>query len=339
MKVIDKIKAAEAENKSLFSFEYFAPKTENGVENLLETMERMVVQVHAPCFCDITWSTPTANVTMEIANRMQNSVCVEAMMHITCANMPVEKIDIALDTIKSNGLQNVLALRGDPPPGEDQFVPVEGGFSCALDLVKHMRSKYGDYFGIAVSGYPEAHPSVFGPDGVASPEAYASDLAYLKRKVDAGADLIFFDTDIFLKFVKDCRQIGITCPIVPGIYPIIDYKGFLRMTGLCKTKIPEEISDALERIKDNEDAVRAYGIRLGTKMCKKILGSGVKHLHLYTLNKEESSLRILMNLGLIEESTIPTPISQLTPQDAPVSIPTSARMDSEDVEVQKTLYL
>ncbi|KNA25662.1 hypothetical protein SOVF_004500 isoform A [Spinacia oleracea] len=285
MKVIDKIKAAEAENKSLFSFEYFAPKTENGVENLLETMERMVVQVHAPCFCDITWSTPTANVTMEIANRMQNSVCVEAMMHITCANMPVEKIDIALDTIKSNGLQNVLALRGDPPPGEDQFVPVEGGFSCALDLVKHMRSKYGDYFGIAVSGYPEAHPSVFGPDGVASPEAYASDLAYLKRK------------------------------------------------------IPEEISDALERIKDNEDAVRAYGIRLGTKMCKKILGSGVKHLHLYTLNKEESSLRILMNLGLIEESTIPTPISQLTPQDAPVSIPTSARMDSEDVEVQKTLYL
>uniref|UniRef100_A0A803KU03 Methylenetetrahydrofolate reductase n=1 Tax=Chenopodium quinoa TaxID=63459 RepID=A0A803KU03_CHEQI len=304
MKVIDKIKAAEAENKALFSLEYFAPKTGNGIKILFETMERMVV--HNPFFCDITWTTATSNVTIDIANRMQNSVCVDTMMHITCANMPVEKIDEALDTIKANGLQNVLALRGDPPPGQDKFVPVEGGFACALDLVSHMRCKYGDYFGIAVSGYPEAHPSVFGPDGVASPEAYASDLAYLKRKVDAGADLIitqlFFDTNIFLKFVKDCREIGITCPIVPGIYPIVDYKGFVKMTSLCKTKIPQEITDALESIKDDDEAVKAYGIRLGTEMCKKIFANGIKHLHLYTLNKEESSLKILMNLGLIEST-------------------------------------
>ncbi|XP_011074036.1 probable methylenetetrahydrofolate reductase [Sesamum indicum] len=314
MKVIEKIREATAanDNRVVFSFEFFPPKTEDGVDNLFERMERMVA--HNPTFCDITWGAggSTADLTLEIANRMQNMVCVETMMHLTCTNMPIEKIDHALVTIKSNGIQNVLALRGDPPHGQDKFVQVEGGFACALDLVKHIRSKYGDYFGITVAGYPEGHPDVIQDGGVAPPEAYENDLAYLKRKVDAGADLIvtqlFYDTDIFLKFVNDCRQIGITCPIVPGIMPINNFKGFLRMTGFCKTKIPPEIMAALEAIKDNEEAVRAYGIHLGTEMCKKIMASGIRTLHLYTLNMEKSALAILMNLGLIEESKISRPL-------------------------------
>ncbi|KAH6768274.1 methylenetetrahydrofolate reductase 2 [Perilla frutescens var. frutescens] len=309
MKVIEKIQEATSanDNRVVFSFEFFPPKTDDGVENLFERMERMVA--HNPTFCDITWGAggSTADLTLEIANRMQNMVCVETMMHLTCTNMPVEKIDHALTTIKGNGIQNVLALRGDPPHGQDKFVQVEGGFACALDLVKHMRAQYGDYFGITVAGYPEGHPDVI-ENGVASEEAYQSDLAYLKRKVDAGADLIvtqlFYDTDIFLKFVNDCRQIGITCPIVPGIMPINNYKGFIRMTGFCKTKIPTEIMEALEPIKDNDEAVRAYGIHLGTEMCKKIMASGIRTLHLYTLNMEKSALAILANLGLIEESKI-----------------------------------
>ncbi|OIT36719.1 PREDICTED: methylenetetrahydrofolate reductase 2-like [Nicotiana attenuata] len=313
MKVIEKIQeAAKDENRVVFSFEFFPPKTEDGVENLFERMERMVA--HNPSFCDITWGAggSTADLTLEISKRMQNMVCVETMMHLTCTNMPVEKIDHALDTIKTNGIQNVLALRGDPPHGQDKFVQVEGGFACALDLVKHIRAKYGDYFGITVAGYPEAHPDVIPANGIATQEIYENDLAYLKRKVDAGADLIvtqlFYDTDIFLKFVNDCRQLGITCPIVPGIMPINNYKGFLRMTGFCKTKIPEEIMAALEPIKDNEEAVKAYGIHLGTEMCKKILASGIKTLHLYTLNMDKSALAILMNLGLIEESQISRPL-------------------------------
>ncbi|CAN6308767.1 unnamed protein product [Urochloa humidicola] len=311
MKVIEKIHQAEADGRTVFSFEYFPPKTEEGVENLFERMDRMVA--HGPSFCDITWGAggSTADLTLEIANRMQNMVCVETMMHLTCTNMPVEKIDHALETIKSNGIQNVLALRGDPPHGQDKFVQVEGGFGCALDLVQHIRAKYGDYFGITVAGYPEAHPDVIG-EGGATLEAYSNDLAYLKRKVDAGADLIvtqlFYDTDIFLKFVNDCRQIGITCPIVPGIMPINNYKGFLRMTGFCKTKIPDEITAALDPIKDNEEAVKAYGVHLGTEMCKKILATGIKTLHLYTLNLEKSALAILMNLGLIEESKVSRPL-------------------------------
>ncbi|GLT73707.1 hypothetical protein SLA2020_455450 [Shorea laevis] len=309
MKVIDKIRAqADHQNKVVFSFEFFPPKTEDGVDNLFERMDRMVA--HNPTFCDITWGAggSTADLTLDIANKMQNIICVETMMHLTCTNMPVEKIDHALGTIKSNGIQNVLALRGDPPRGQDKFVQVQGGFACALDLVKHIRSKYGDYFGITVAGYPEAHPDVIESNGVASPEGYQKDLEYLKQKVDAGADLIitqlFYDTDIFLKFVNDCRQIGIKCPIVPGIMLINNYKGFLRMTGFCKTKIPAEITAALEPIKDNEEAVKSYGIHLGTEMCKKILAHGIKTLHLYTLNMETSALAILTNLGLIEESKI-----------------------------------
>ncbi|GAB2227843.1 hypothetical protein Droror1_Dr00009670 [Drosera rotundifolia] len=308
MKVIDKIRAAESNNQILFSFEFFPPKTDDGVDNLFERMDRMVS--HNPAFCDITWGAggSTADLTLDIANKMQNMACVETMMHLTCTNMPVEKIDHALGTIKGNGIQNVLALRGDPPHGQDKFVVVEDGFACALDLVKHIRKQYGDYFGITVAGYPEAHPDVIGSDGVATLEGYASDLAYLKSKFDAGADLIvtqlFYDTDNFLKFVNDCRQIGITCPIVPGIMPINNYKGFIRMTGFCKTKIPAEVMAALEPIKDNDEAVRAYGIHLGTEMCKKILANGIKQLHLYTLNMEKSALAILMNLGLIEETKV-----------------------------------
>lgn len=308
--MIDKITEATAGDggRVVFSFEYFPPKTEDGVDNLFERMDRMVA--HNPSFCDITWGAggSTADLTLDIANKMQNMICVETMMHLTCTNMPVEKIDHALQTIKSNGLQNVLALRGDPPHGQDKFVQIEGGFACALDLVKHIREKYGDYFGITVAGYPEAHPDVIGSNGVATTEGYQSDLAYLKKKFDAGADLIvtqlFYDTDIFLKFVNDCRQIGITCPIVPGIMPINNYKGFLRMTSFCKTKIPDEVMAALEPIKDNEEAVKAYGIHLGTEMCKKILAHGIKTLHMYTLNMEKSALAILMNLGLIEESKV-----------------------------------
>ncbi|KAG2722374.1 hypothetical protein I3843_02G109200 [Carya illinoinensis] len=321
MKVIEKIQEGVGnDGKVVFSFEFFPPKTDDGVDNLFERMDRMVA--HNPTFCDITWGAggSTADLTLEIANRMQNIVCVETMMHLTCTNMPVGKIDHALATIKSNGLQNVLALRGDPPHGQGKFVQIEGGFACALDLVKHIRATYGDYFGITVAGYPEAHPDAIGSDGVATEEAYHNDLAYLKRKVDAGADLIvtqlFYDTDNFLKFVNDCRQIGITCPIVPGIMPINNYKGFIRMTGFCKTRIPAEITAALEPIKDNEEAVRSYGVHLGTEMCKKILAHGIKTLHLYTLNMEKSALAILMNLGLLEE----TKISRSLPWRRPANV-------------------
>ncbi|KAL3752914.1 hypothetical protein ACJRO7_000327 [Eucalyptus globulus] len=303
MKAIEKIREAldgrGDDGEPVFSFEFFAPRKKADVNALLDLIGRLVV--HGPAFCDLTWRTgslATDDVTLDMVGKMQNAVGVETMMHLTCTNMPVQRIDRALDRIKSDGIRNVLALRGDPPTGQLKFVPVPDGYGSGLDLVKHIKEKYGDYFGITVAGYPEGHPDVIGSNGVASDEDYQNELAYLKRKVDAGADLIitqlFFDTDIFLKFVNDCRQVGITCPIVPGIMPIGTYKGFARMTSICRTKIPAEVSAALEPIKDNDEAVRNYGIHLGTEMCKKILASGIKTLHIYTFNKEASAVAVLM---------------------------------------------
>ncbi len=226
-------------------------------------------------------------------------------MYMSGTNMPVEKLEAALQQCKQAGIRNILALRGDPPHGEEKFTQVEGGFSCALDLVKYIREKHGDYFGICVSGYPEAHPDQIVEDPEEMKIKYWEDIEYLKKKVEAGADFIitqlFYDVDLFLKFVVDCKSAGITAPILPGIMPIMNYGGFKRMTSFCKTFVPEHVSDVLETIKDNDAAIKAYGISLGTQMCQRLLDSGVPGVHMYTLNLDKSAVGILKNVGLISE--------------------------------------
>eukprot|EP00958_Prasinococcus_capsulatus_P019301 scaffold2360_cov380-Prasinococcus_capsulatus_cf.AAC.4 len=217
--------------------------------------------------------------------------------------MKIEKLAEALKTVKAVGVQNILALRGDPPVGQENWTASIGGFECALDLVKYIRKEYGDYFGICVAGYPEGHPDVIGEGGKVSDESYANELAYLKSKIDAGGEVIvtqlFYDVDRFLKFVDDCRQIGIKCPILPGIMPIQSYNGFKKMTGFCKTQVPQEILDTLEKVKDDDAAVKAYGVELGTRMCRTLLDKGTPGVHMYSLNLEKTVVGILQNLGLI----------------------------------------
>lgn len=304
MKIIDKINACIQRNETFFSFEYFPPRTEEGVENLFERLERMAA--YGPTFCDITWGAggSTADVTLDIAVKMQNYVCVDTMMHLTCTNMPVESLQHALDEAKKNNIRNILALRGDPPKGQEKFEAIEGGLSCALDLVRYIRKEYGNDFGIGVAGYPEVHPDHIVDDPEQMEKNYLASLEYLKQKIEAGADFIvtqlFYDVDIFLKFVKDCRSVGITCPILPGIMPIVTYGGFTRMTGFCKTKVPAAIKDALESIKDNEEAVKEYGEKLCFEMCQQLLASGlVVGLHMYTLNLERCAVATLEKLGLL----------------------------------------
>jgi methylenetetrahydrofolate reductase (NADPH) len=208
--------------------------------------------------------------------------------------MPREEIDLALRKAKENNIQNILALRGDPPRGET-WKQIEGGFANAVDLVRYIRQQYGNYFGICVAGYPEAH---------ADSVSYEQDLQYTKEKVDAGADFIitqlFYDTNIFLKYVQDCRNLGITVPIVPGIMPIHGFAGFDRMTTLCKTAVPQHIRDALDPIKADDEAVKTYGVKLGVDMCKHLIENGVRALHFYTLNLEKSVMSILEGLNLID---------------------------------------
>ena len=231
--------------------------------------------------------------------------------------------------VKGEGIQNILALRGDPPKGSSTFEAVEGGFSCALDLVAYIRQNYGSHFGITVSGYPEAHPDAIKTDPEEQKVAYAADLAYLKRKVEAGGEVIvtqlFYDVELFLKFVSDCRDLGITVPILPGVMPIQTYGGFKRMTGFCKTYVPPAIEATLEGIKDNEEAVKAYGLKLAVDMCRRMLGSGTPGVHLYSLNQDKAVTGILSGLGLIDTSCPPRTL----PWRQPVS--TKGRRNEEAV--------
>jgi len=301
MKIIDKIQKLLDEDATWFSFEYFPPKTEEGVTNLYHRLESM--SLLNPAFVDVTWGAggSTAERTLEICKTSQNYIGLETMMHLTCTNMPVEKLHEALVIAKESGIQNILALRGDPPRGEE-WKQIEGGFGNAVDLVKYIRKYFGNHFGICVGGYPEGHL-----DSTDKEE----DLKYLKTKVDAGADLIitqlFYDTSIFLDFVRRCREIGITVPIIPGIMPIHTYGGFKRMTELCKSIIPPHITEALETVKDNDEAVKNYGVELCIDMCKTLLKAGIKGLHFYTLNLEKSTHAIVDGLGLIESVPRPLP--------------------------------
>eukprot|EP01087_Luapelamoeba_hula_P018139 TRINITY_DN580_c0_g1_i1.p1 TRINITY_DN580_c0_g1~~TRINITY_DN580_c0_g1_i1.p1 ORF type:complete len:584 (-),score=100.59 TRINITY_DN580_c0_g1_i1:78-1829(-) len=298
MKIIDKINKSQEQKRPFFSFEYFPPKTDEGTHNLFDRLDRMAS--FGPAWIDVTWGAggSTASKTLEICCTSQQFIGLETMMHLTCTNMPRQEIDEALAKAHAGGIHNILALRGDPPRGEE-WKQMEGGFAHAADLVRHIRAQYGNHFGIAVAGYPESHTDS---------ESKQKDLEHLKAKIDAGADLIitqlFYDTALFLQFVNDCREIGITVPILPGIMPLQTYAGFRRMTQLCKTHVPEFINEALEPIQNDDAAVKAYGVELGIKMCKELLDAGTPGLHFYTLNLEKSVIQILDGLGMIAANTL-----------------------------------
>jgi len=304
MKIIDKINRAEAENRPYWSFEYFPPKTPQGVINLYDRMERMYRL--GPEFIDVTWGAggTNSNVTSEIVSTTQSVFGLETMMHMTCTNMPREKIDIGLKEAKECGCQNILALRGDPPRGQANWTSVENGYTYAIDLVKHIRAEYGDYFGIAVAGHPEGH---------VEGEGIIDDLQYLKTKIEAGADLIvtqlFFDVDLFLDYVRRCREYGINVPILPGIVLIQSVPSMKRIVEFNKHKVPQRIWDDLEAIKDDDAAVKEYGIQFAIDMIKKMMDNGIHGFHFYTFNLERSTRVVLERLGWVptQEKSKPLP--------------------------------
>jgi len=337
-KIIEKIneceKATNGEKKPFISLEYFPPRSEEGLNNLKKRMERQRTLIK-PLFSDITWGAggSTAGLTMRITKHMHETGHT-TNMHLTCTNMekdgdPKKAVYEALEECHSAGVRNIVALRGDPAVGDEEWKAAEGGFTCALDLVKYIREHFGNDFGISVAGYPEGHPNAISKiendqtltpteqnrccviDGVtyACLDAdYEKELDYLKQKIDAGADFIitqmFFDADTFIAFVNDCRRKGINCPIVPGLMCINNYGGFKKMTGFCKTRVPKELAAKMDTFKDTKDdpAVKQFGIEFGIQISKKLIDSGlVPGLHFYTLNLEFVVNGILNGLGLSNE--------------------------------------
>uniref|UniRef100_A0A7S4C0C7 Methylenetetrahydrofolate reductase (NAD(P)H) n=1 Tax=Chrysotila carterae TaxID=13221 RepID=A0A7S4C0C7_CHRCT len=316
-------------SEPFISFEYFPPKTPEGVEKLHKTIEQMAKQ--QPLFMDFTWGAggATSELTLELSTECQKRHGVMVNMHLTCTNQEKEKCDAGLSGAKAAGIRNIVALRGDPPKGQEKWEVTEGGFACALDLVKYTKANYGDFFSLQVSGYPEGHPDrinkasdlgrdmsatekmravdVDGEIHVCSDDDFEKELAYLKEKCDAGGDVIitqlFYSMEVFEYFVSKCRAAGITQPILPGIMPLNAYGGFKRMTGFCKTHIPPAMAEKIETLKgdDQKQEFIDFGIEYVATLCEKLVSSKlVPGLHFYALNQSERTYQILRRLKYLK---------------------------------------
>uniref|UniRef100_A0A914EJM8 methylenetetrahydrofolate reductase (NADPH) n=1 Tax=Acrobeloides nanus TaxID=290746 RepID=A0A914EJM8_9BILA len=287
-----------------FSLEFFPPKTGNGVANFITRLDRY--RDGGPLFVDITWhlGSDPANLNKETSSSSIAAAClnycrVDTMLHITGAQYSKRQTLGHLEQTKALGIRNILALRGDLHPSEDGPVVYQ---YRALDMIRWIREEYGDYFTVAASGYPLGHPEA---------PSYAADIRYLKDKVDAGAQFVitqlFFEPEVFEQFVRDCREAGITVPIIPGIMPIQSYESIRRIASLSGLTIPDAILKALEPIKENDEAVRSYGIHHAVEMCRRLLSNGsAPSIHLYTMNREGSCREILQTLGLWQQQNIRT---------------------------------
>ena len=295
--------------------EFFPPRTEKGVTNLYGVIEKKLKDLN-PIFADFTWGAggSTSDLTLELCRHVKKEFNLNPNMHLTCTNMDASKITEALHGCKESGISNIVALRGDPPAGQEAWAATEGGFNCALDLVKYIRAEHGDYFCLSVAGYPEGHPNnmtkvedistltpselercarFINDEGeeeitVCLDSAFDIEMQYLKEKVDAGANAIitqlFFDNNVFFTFVERCRKIGITVPIIPGMMCISSKGGFERMTKFCKTRVPPELSARVAAV-ENDNEAKELGGQVGYEMCKELLEKNVTTgLHFYTLN-------------------------------------------------------
>lgn len=306
MKITDKLEAAHSSHDlpATFSFEFFVPKTSQGVQNLYDRMDRMYNL--NPQFIDITWNAGgvLSDLTTEMVNVSQSVLGLETCMHLTCTNMSLEVIDSALKLAYDSGCQNILALRGDPPIDGSES---SGEFKYLKDLIKYIKSHYGDHFAIGIAAYPEGHPEEDNVDLL---------IDFLKEKQDCGGDFIvtqmFYDVDRFISWCEKIRAKGVTIPIIPGIMPIGTYASFMRRAKWCEINIPDQFMKELEPIKDDDSKVRSKGCELVSKMCLKLLNSGyINHLHFYTMNLEKSTLMILEYLNLIAPNVVIS--QQLTP--------------------------
>lgn len=260
------------------SFELFPPKSDKALADLDERLPKLLAL--EPTFLTVTYGAlgTTRERTLEIAARIRRQFGRNVAHHLTCVGATRDEISHILDQVAEAGIENIVALRGDPPQGQSEFRPVEGGFRHATELVAHIRARGG--FGIAVAGYPEKH--IEAPD-------WQTDLAHLKTKVDAGADIVvtqlFYDNHDFHRFVERCRSVGITVPIVPGLMPIQSVDQIKRITSMCGSSIPGALASALEAVRDQPAKVHELAIEHCAAQAAQLLRAGVPGIHFYVLNQ------------------------------------------------------
>ena len=291
-----KIKEILEKIRPSFSFEFFPPKDNDGFEHLFATIGQL--ESCQPAYVSVTFGAggSTRAQTINLVGRIKNQIGLESMAHLTCVGSSQEELRSILDTLQEKGIQNILALRGDPPQGQERFQKPENGFAYANELVSFIRKNYD--FCVGVAGYPEGH--------VECPDKKI-DLENLKRKVDAGADFIvtqlFFDNRFYFDFIERARGMGITIPIIPGIMPILNVKQTQRFTKMCGSSIPDALMKRLESSQDEPESVRKIGIEHATLQCERLLQEEAPGIHFYTLNRSNATLKILESLRKLSDKT------------------------------------
>lgn len=276
----------------VLSIEIFPPKTTDGDAALLETLSDLTP--YRPAFISCTYGAggSTSKRTVDWCQTIQTRYACSATAHFTCVGSTREQLVEWLQFAWDSGIRNIMALRGDPPAGQTDFRPVEGGLRYANELVALIRDRFPD-MGIGVGGYPEKHPEAASLD---------VDLQNLKRKTDAGADAVFtqlfFDNAAYFRFRDHCRQAGIAIPVVPGIMPITEFARIKRIAALSAATIPVDLASRLEAVQDDKTAQFEIGVDYAIQQCRELIAQGVPGLHLYALNKSAACQRILDALPL-----------------------------------------
>ena len=285
MKIIDILEQA----KPSFSFEFFPPKDSDGFDQLFKTIDNL--KALNPAFVSVTYGAggSTRSKTIDLVGRIKKEIGLESMAHLTCVGHNSDEILNVLGDIKKQNVDNVLALRGDPPAGEINFTKPKNGFGYAVELVQFMCERFS--FCIGVAGYPEGHPES---------SNRKEDLFHLKKKVLAGASFIvtqlFFDNKYYFDFVANLRNIGVDVPVIPGIMPIVNLKQIKRFTKMCGATVPHDLMVRLEAVQDDPESVYQIGVDHAANQCRKLLMQGAPGVHFYTLNRSRATLSVLERL-------------------------------------------
>ncbi len=273
----------------IISFEFFPPKTDAGYRSLFRTIQDL--KQLSPGFVSVTMGAggSTRTKTVEITIEITREIGLVTMCHLPCTGFRPHEVGSILDQLDAGGVHNVLALRGDAPADDPDFVSPSDGFEYANELVEYIAERGA--FSIGAACCPEVHPE--------APDA-ATDLANLKRKVDAGTNFLisqlFLDNSRFFDFVERARAADIAVPIVPGIMPIATVSGIRRMAGMNGTAFPPELEVELQRVDGDDEATYELGVRWATMQCEELLASGVDGIHFYTLNRSPATREIYQSL-------------------------------------------
>ena len=277
------------QRRPVFSFEFFPPKTDEGQRTLEGTLQ--VLRDDAPDFVSMTYGAggTTRSSTVELTRWIKQDLGIEAMAHLSCVGEPRERLVEILHEIDAAGVDNVLALRGDPPRGETEWRPHPGGLHYSVELIRLIREHFD--FCVGAACFPEVHPDASDRE---------SDLGYARAKQEAGAGFLitqlFFDNELYFEFVEEARAAGITVPIVPGIMPITNYGQIKRFTEMCGASIPDELERELNGRADDPEAVAELGVAYATLQCSDLLARGAPGVHFYTLNRSPATRAILAAL-------------------------------------------